>query len=135
MKKTITSLKKLLFSSLLLLIALSLFTVLMIPAFIISLISVFINKKLHEGIYRLGEIIYSGAISIDQFANTAFQEFWNITLKKKEGYKFGNPDETISGVLGKNKQNKTLSKVGIILDKILDFLDNNHSINSIEIDE
>jgi 8-oxo-dGTP diphosphatase len=41
-------------------------------------------------------------------------------------------DETISSVLGKNKKANTLSKIGKGLDWILDILDKNHSIKSIE---
>ena len=48
------------------------------------------------------------------------------------GYKFGDEDETISSVLGKNKLTKTLTKTGKTLDWILEKLDRNHSIESIE---
>ena len=39
--------------------------------------------------------------------------------------------ETISSALGKNQRDKTLSKKGKLLVKILDFLDENHCENSI----
>jgi hypothetical protein len=53
-------------------------------------------------------------------------------LKKKSKHRFGHPDETISSVLGKNKRDNTLTKLGAILSNVLDFLDENHSIKSIE---
>lgn len=135
MKNFLSALKSLGLSLILLTIALVLFRILFIPAIVVSLVSVFYKKKLYQGVNRIARITYVAALSIDQFANVAFQEFWNITLIKKQGYKFGNPDETISGVLGKNKKRNTLSKIGKTLDFILDKLDPNHSIKSIEQDE
>jgi hypothetical protein len=49
--------------------------------------------------------------------------------------KFGNEDETISGVIGKNKRLNTLTFAGRLLDKLLDTIDKNHSIDAIEEDE
>ena len=40
--------------------------------------------------------------------------------------------QTISSALGKNERDKTLSKKGKLLVKILDFLDKNHCQNSIK---
>lgn len=71
------------------------------------------------------------ASDIDRFANRNFRTLWNATLINKNGYKFGDVRETISSVLGKNKRDNTLSRTGKILTNILDFLDKNHSINSI----
>ena len=73
------------------------------------------------------------AISLDQFGNVTMAKLFNILLiKSSSKHLFGNPDETISSVLGKNKINCTLAPLGILLDSILNRLDNNHSINSIE---
>ncbi|PIF32990.1 hypothetical protein CLU81_3560 [Flavobacterium sp. 9] len=59
------------------------------------------------------------AITIDKLANREFRTLWNKTLILPDGYQFGNINETISGVLGKNiKQNK-LSKIGKVLVYIL----------------
>lgn len=75
------------------------------------------------------------AISIDQYGNVVCKDLFNSTLIKKESiYLFGNEDDTISKVIGINKINNTLSKVGIILDNILDFIDKNHSLKAIEND-
>lgn len=72
------------------------------------------------------------AIAKDQYGNAVSKYLFNSLLIKKEGYKFGNIDETISSVIGKNKRDKTLKKLGKILDYILDKLDKNHSIKSID---
>ena len=76
------------------------------------------------------------AISLDQFGNVSMSRLFNILLITSNSENlFGNPDETISSVLGKNKINSTLAPLGILLDSILNRLDNNHSINAIEKDE
>ena len=50
---------------------------------------------------------------------------------KKGGYHFGNSDETISSALGKNKENNTLTGFEKVIDNILDIIDKNHSLDSI----
>lgn len=74
----------------------------------------------------------STALNLDIFANREFRALWNSTLKKPNGYKFGHFNETISGVLGKNKRENTLSCIGKALAFTLDTLDENHCINSID---
>jgi hypothetical protein len=69
------------------------------------------------------------AISLDQLGNVTCQHLFNVTLKKKKGYRFGKPDETISSCVGKNKRKGTLTYLGSIVAMILDKLDYNHSIN------
>ena len=71
------------------------------------------------------------AIDIDRFGNRNLRTLLNETLQKN-GYKFGDERETISSALGKNKRDKTLTKTGIIICNILDYLDKNHCINSIK---
>lgn len=74
----------------------------------------------------------SSAINLDKFGNREFRTLLNKTLKIESGYKFGNINETISGVLGKNERDKTLSKTGKILVWILDKIDKNHAFKSID---
>lgn len=75
------------------------------------------------------------AISKDQYGNVLGQYLFNIVLIKRGGYDFGSPDETISSVIGKNKRAGSLTNSGKALDMMLDFFDENHSINSIEDDK
>jgi len=74
----------------------------------------------------------SSAINLDKFGNREFRTLLNKTLKTENGHSFGDLKETISGVLGKNERDKTLSKTGKILVWILDKLDNNHVAKSID---
>ena len=71
------------------------------------------------------------ALSIDIWGNREFRTLWNTKLRIENGYEFGKIGETISSALGKNERDKTLSKNGKILVKILDFLDKNHCQKSI----
>lgn len=92
----------------------------------------FFYQLFTKGIAGVGEYALKIAISIDQLGNVMLQHLLNLIWIKKEGYKFGNRDETISSVLGKNKQLNTLTAFGKGIDKVLDFIDPNHSLNSID---
>jgi hypothetical protein len=62
-------------------------------------------------------------------------ELFNDLLIKDDSDQFGDEDETISSVLGKNQLKNNLTKLGQLLNSLLNLIDNNHSINSIEQDE
>lgn len=74
----------------------------------------------------------SSAINLDKFGNREFRTLLNKTLIIENGYKFGSINETISGVLGKNERDKTLTKTGKRLVFILNKLDKNHCFKSID---
>jgi len=80
----------------------------------------------------VNEFFHQTAVDIDRFGNRNFRTLWNETLRKENGYKFGDERETISSALGKNKRDNTLTKTGKILCNILDFLDKNHCLKSIK---
>ena len=96
------------------------------PLTIWNLIVVYQKNGSVQGYFR------STALSIDIWANFEFRTLWNDKLRIDGGYEFGRQDETISSALGKNERDKTLSKTGKILVKILDFFDENHCQNSIK---
>jgi len=77
--------------------------------------------------------IWSWKVSraIDVFANIHGSEIFNDLLIKKGGYKFGNPKETISSVLGKNQVEETLTILGNIIRAVLDIIEYGHCILSI----
>jgi hypothetical protein len=88
-----------------------------------------------SGYKNLDDYLFRCALATDQHANSFLAKLFNDIMIKTGGHKFGNPDETISSVLGKNKLMGKLSYFGKVLDFILHLLDNNHSIKSIEHDE
>ena len=73
------------------------------------------------------------AISIDNTGNVMMQHLLNdfLLIKQKETYYFGNKKETISSVIGKNSLTNTLSPLGKALNAFLNWIDKNHSLNSI----
>lgn len=74
----------------------------------------------------------SSALSLDIYANREFRTLWNKYLRTKDGYKFGVNGETISSALGKNERDGTLTETGKKLVWILNKLDDNHCMKSID---
>ncbi len=108
-------------------------TVVTVPLGIVYTVFKFIFKGKFALLFKVGNgYFYKFALAIDQMGNVAMQDLFNVLFIVNEGYKFGNEDETISSVLGKNEQLHTLSSFGTFLVKILNFLDKNHALNSIE---
>ncbi len=85
-----------------------------------------------RGVKGIGEYLLKIAISVDQLGNVMMQHLMNILWTTRNGYKFGNRDETISSALGRNKKLGTLTAAGRLMDKILDIIDPDHSLNSID---
>lgn len=86
-----------------------------------------------NGYAELDGYLFKCAIADDQQANTYLAKLFNDTLIKVGGHKFGNPDETISSVLGKNLLTNKLSLAGKILNFILNKIEQNHTTKSIEL--
>lgn len=110
-----------------------------VVSFSLSIISIlgiafsFIQFLLTLDYKRFNTYFMNMAISIDQYGNVAMSPIFNaILIKKHSVNKFGNVDETISSVLGKNQQKGTLARIGRGLNNILMWLDKNHSVKSIE---
>lgn len=87
---------------------------------------------LKNGWKSVDNYLLNCAISDDQSGNTYMAKLFNDVLIRPGGHRFGNPDETISSVLGKNLKTKTLSIVGRFVNWVLNALDPGHSIKSIE---
>ncbi|MBT8185805.1 MAG: NUDIX domain-containing protein, partial [Eudoraea sp.] len=85
-----------------------------------------------KGLTGLGEYLLKIAISIDQLGNVLMQHLLILLWVKKGGYPFGNRDETISSALGRNRRMGTLTLFGRVIDRILDAIDRDHSLNSID---
>ncbi len=73
------------------------------------------------------------AIAIDNTGNVMMQYLLNdlLLIKRPATYYFGNKKETISSVIGKNSLTNTLSPLGKALDAFLNWIDKDHSFNSI----
>lgn len=81
----------------------------------------------------MSKLLFGIAQCIDELGNVAYQELWNDLLSTKNSkHLYGNPGERISSVLGKNYEDNTLSKSGVLLNNILNKIQPNHSILSIQ---
>ena len=79
------------------------------PLTIINLIYVWLKGR--NDLYNtVSGYFFSTALNIDKFANSEFRGLWNRILIKQNinVFKFGNPNETISYCLGKNKETSNL---------------------------
>lgn len=85
-----------------------------------------------KGFKGIGEYLLKIAVSVDQLGNVLMQHLLNVLWVKKGGYKFGNRDETVSSAIGRNKKLGTLTGFGKTIDKILDTIDPDHSLNSVD---
>ena len=76
------------------------------------------------------------AISIDNSGNVMMQYLLNdlLLIKRPTTYYFGNKKETISSVIGKNSLTNTLSPLGKAMNAFLNWIDKDHSFNSIMYD-
>jgi len=115
---------------LLLIIARTLATILLPIGFWYSIISSVFKKRTWKQIDRY---LMLSAVSLDQHGNRVCSDLFNDILITKEGYKFGNMDETISSALGRNVLLGTLKPCGKLLNKLLNKISDNHAINNIEI--
>ncbi|MEY4332228.1 MAG: hypothetical protein RLZZ196_966 [Bacteroidota bacterium] len=98
--------------------------ILAIPLFIIGWIYSLITLRLK--IKRLNDYAFTIALGIDQLGNVVMSNLFNAILIQHDGVKFGNPDDTISAILGVNKQNNTLKYLGKLLASLLNKIDENH---------
>lgn len=75
--------------------------------------------------------LFNVIIWIDQGVNVIFSPLLNLMVDK-QGARFGDPDETLSSVMGKNSKRKTCKVCNWICRNILHPIDRNHCENSIE---
>lgn len=106
--------------------------ILLMTTGIIGLFYGIFHSLFKKGFKGLGEYLLQIAISIDQLGNVLMQYLLNLLWIRPGGYSFGNRDETISSALGRNKRIGTLNGFGKAIDALLDFIDPNHSLNSID---
>lgn len=98
-------------------------------AFIVGLFFHFFKRTIGEGFDGLSIDLKNIGISLDQLGNvTVFNWLWFL-FKTRNGYKFGDPDETISYVLKVNHENGTLKLLGKPLYNIINKIDPGHFTN------
>jgi hypothetical protein len=98
--------------------------ILLLPTIVISYFHL-LFKKNAKGYWR------QLAVDIDIFGNRAFRSLWSAWFILEEGYQFGHWGETMSSVMGKNQRDNTLTKGGRVLVWILDKIEKDHCLKSI----
>lgn len=121
-----------LLNNLLLLFIAFLLSPLLVVGMLYAFLSYIFSLRFKKYLNKVSTYFRSCAIAIDQLGNVFCAELFNDLLIKDDSTPFGDEDETISSVLGKNKQNDNLTCVGKLLDTMLNLFEKNHSINSIE---
>ena len=84
---------------------------------------------------KINDYLYILALGIDQLGNVAMQELFNDILLLPGAYRFGNPDQTLSYIFGKNKQLGKLNKLGLFVAGILNKLDPEHTEKAVKHEE
>ena len=90
------------------------------------------NRSLKRAGLKLSNFAKLMAVTIDVLLGVMASELLNDLFIKPSGYKIGKHLETVSSALGKNQDAKTLTKSGWVLVNILNWLDENHCIKSID---
>lgn len=76
---------------------------------------------------RLSAYLYTCSLAIDQLGNVFCSDLFNHTLiTSYASVLFGNPDQTISAVLGYAQNNNSLTKIGGWVVNLLDTIDPDH---------
>lgn len=126
------SLLSLLHNLLLVIIAVIMFGIFVPFGFVAMIVVVLVKFSPSRLIAVLSQTLLRVAISIDQLGNVLCAELFNVILITTSDNQFGNEDETISSVIGKNKVSGTLTRFGGFIERFLHLLDPNHSVESIE---
>jgi 8-oxo-dGTP diphosphatase len=95
-----------------------------------------IRQLFFKSISSLSVFLLQVALALDIAGNILMQHVLNdaLLIKNQNTHNFGNTKETISSVLGKNSLTQTLNAAGRGLNRFLNWLDKNHTLNSIMYD-
>jgi len=83
-----------------------------------------VTFKWKSGSIRISEWFYNMAIANDQTGNVQSSVTFQLMFTKKIAYRFGDPDDTVSYVLGRNKYKGMLNSFGRGIVWLLDKIDN-----------
>ncbi len=110
----------------LILFAIIILTVFVPPAFVIGVIAKFWRRSIGNAMDEFSSDLKATAIVLDILGCvTIFNWLWFL-FKKKNGYKFGSINDTVSYVLHRNYKDETLTKFGKWLYNTINRADNGH---------
>lgn len=117
--------KRLFAGLLLLLISIILKYVVTAASILFNPIYYVVTLKWKTGAAALGDWMYKTALSNDQTGNVIGGEIFRylFTKRQQNSHPFGDEDDTVSYVLGRNKYKKNLNAAGRVLGGLLDIID------------
>ena len=80
----------------------------------------------------LNSKLYKSATLISHLGNVWMKELLNDVCVTKDGTPYGDEDDSISDITGRNQRDGTLTKTGIGLAKSLNLLGKDHALESID---
>lgn len=110
----------------LLIVSLILTSVVSVISVIVTPIYYIVTFKWRSGVKQLDKWLYKMALSIDQFGNVSCGTTLKFLMTKGKRYNFGDEDDTVSYVLGRNKYRETLTAFGRFIVWVLNLLDKDH---------
>lgn len=119
----------------LLIVATVLSCIFMPIGFVYSSIVLIVRNTFKDWWNRWNDYLYIMALGLDQLGNAVMQDLFNDLLLKPGAYRFGNPDQTLSYIFGKNKQLGKLNWLGLFIASVLDWLDPNHTDKAVKNEE
>ena len=119
----INPVQRLLISIVLWLVSVILKYLIAVVSWIIIPLYYIITIKWKTGVETLADWFYNIALSNDQHGNVVHKITLHVLFTKKGGEEFGNPDDTISYILARNKYQEKLKFGGRLMGGILDAID------------
>ncbi len=94
------------------------------------------RQLIFKSVNSLSVFLLQVALSLDVTGNILMQHVLNdsLLIKNDDTHYFGNTKETISSVLGKNARTSTLTRAGRYVSAFLNWIDKDHTLNSIMYD-
>ncbi|CDF80555.1 hypothetical protein BN863_28430 [Formosa agariphila KMM 3901] len=134
MKEAVINIGKVLLGLVLIVVSLVLFIIITPLAFLWKVVSSISQEKRKVRDILSGTSLFfiQIAASYDQLGNAVFGGFfnWLFLVQKDLRYAFGDKDDTISEVLGWNAELNALNRFGVLMVKLLDYIDKNHCYNA-----
>lgn len=85
-----------------------------------------VTFKWKSGWIALDDWFFKMALGLDQFGNISNRETLKILLTKKGGHPFGDEDDTVSYVIGRNKYKGKLNRFGKLNERLLNAIEKKH---------
>lgn len=101
-------------------------------SFVFTPIYYLVTLKWLKGGYKLSEWFYNMAISNDQGGNVQSALTFQKMFTRGKAFEFGEPDDTVSYVLARNRYKGRLNAFGRIIAWLLDKIDHKHIDKAIE---